>query len=130
MTSPDLEVELPGHESFVRMARLVVAGFATASTGLDDVQLGALRMAVAEACQSALDARRATDAEVPLRLRVRVEGGLLHVWVEDPTGGIAGDRLLVAELLVSELGVEAVQGGGTAAHLVVGAGADPTADSD
>ena len=128
MTSRDLEVELPGQASFVRMARLVVAGFATASTGLDDVRLGALRIAVAEACQSALEARDEADSQVPLRLRVRVEGGALHVWVEDPAGGIAGERLLLAELLVSELGVEDVQGGGTAAHLVVGAAAGPTDD--
>ena len=123
MKPRDLEVELPGEASFVRMARLVVGGFATASTSIDDAQLGGLRMAVAEACQSALEARADTDSQVPLRLRVRVEGGALHVWVEDPTGEMGGEHLLLAELLVSELGVEDLQGGGNAAHLVVGAAA-------
>src|SRR5688500_9620891 len=99
VTPRDLEVELPGQESFVRMARLVVAGFATASSQIDDARLGGLRMAVAEACQSALQARDCANRDAPLRLRVRMEGEQLHVWVEDPAGGIDGAQLLLAELL-------------------------------
>lgn len=119
MTPRDLEVELPGQASFVRMARLVVAGFATASSGLDDARLGGLRMAVAEAYEAAIAGRGDTDSTAPLRLRARMEGDRLHVWVEDPAGGIDGDRLLLAELLVTEMGVETISSGGNAAHLMV-----------
>jgi hypothetical protein len=119
VTPRDLEVELPGQESFVRMARLVVAGFASTSTDLDEARIGGLRMAVAEACRSAIEARALADSDVPLRLRARLEGERLHVWVEDPAGGMGGERLVVAELLVTELGVEPVAGGGNAAHLVL-----------
>jgi hypothetical protein len=116
VTPRDMEVELPGQAAFVRMARLVVAGFATASSGLDDARLGGLRMAVAEACESAIGSRDDVHGDDPLRLRVRMEGDTLHVWIEDPAGGIHGHDLLLAELLVSEMGVEPVVAGGNAAH--------------
>ena len=119
MTPRELEVELPGLESFVRMARLVVAGFATAAAEIDEARLGGLRMAVVEVCQMALRSRQDTMGDVPLRLRARFDGGRLHVWVEDPVGRIDGDRLLLADVLVSELEVSPGSGGGSVTHLVL-----------
>ena len=122
MTHCDLEVELPGQESFVRMARLVVAGFATASSDIDEARLGGLRMAVSEACQLALERRAPADRGTPLRLRTRMEDGQLHVWVEDSARGIDNESLRLAEALVSELEVSDGPRGSTVAHLVVDAG--------
>ena len=121
----DLEVELPGHSSFVRMAKLVVAGFASATAEIDEVRLAGLRMAVAETCQIALERRASADRHVPIRLRTRLEDSRLHVWVDDPAGGIDSDALRLAEVLVRELDVTPSPRGGTVAHLVVDTATSP-----
>ena len=121
MTHGDLEVELPREAPSVRVARLVVAGFAAALTELDDARLAGLRLAVAEACQTAIEERGDGPGTAPLRLRIRMADDKLHVWVDDPAGGLDSDRLLVAEMFVSELDVAPSPDGGTVAHLVVDA---------
>ena len=124
MTGRELGLELPADASFIRLARMLVAGFAAECHGLDEARLAGLRLAVSEVCGHMLagttEARR-------MRVDARAEGDQLDVWIRDRHGPVAdlaqGAGLAVADALVDELHLESGPDH-QVVHLRLAAGAD------
>lgn len=107
----DLRVELPADTSFIRLARMLVAGFAAECHPFDEARLAGLRLAVSEVCAHALTSHAAAGGEGPIGVRARSTPGRLEVWIDGrsrgsgPVGEPGGDRmpLAVADALVDGL---------------------------
>lgn len=84
MTAPveSFVLEFPPEAHYVSTARLFAAGIAR-TYGTDEELVEDLKVAVSEACTSAIKARRDGMSERPVRLSVRRDAGLLSFEAED-----------------------------------------------
>lgn len=80
-------LDVPAQPAFVGVARSVIATVATAIEGLDDDRLDDLRLAVSEACTSAVEAG-STNRMV---LRASQDGEHLEVSIQDAGSGMRSD---------------------------------------
>ena len=80
-------LDVPAQPAFVGVARSVIATVATAIEGLDDDRIDDLRLAVSEACTSAVVAG-STNRMV---LRASQDGEHLEVSIQDAGSGMRSD---------------------------------------
>lgn len=113
-------LDVPAQPAFVGVARSVITTVATAIEGLDDDRLDDLRLAVSEACTSAVEA----GSKGRIVLRASQDGENLEVSIEGagsgaPSGGADGEgfgfQLLTA--LVDEVTFVDDPQGGTGVRL-------------
>jgi serine/threonine-protein kinase RsbW len=134
LDSATVELKIPSHAEFIGVARMMIMGVASrTSFSYDEVE--DLRLAVGEACTSAID--RATKAKSPesqITIACRIEPSRLAITVSDPlpfdpnepatppptTDGLEeqGIGALLMEILVDEIHVDSSPEGGTVVSMV------------
>lgn len=77
-----VRLDLPARPAFVGVARAVVVTVATTLDGVSDERLDDLRLAVSEACTSAVE----QDGDNRVVVRCTTDDEYLDVIVEDPVG--------------------------------------------
>jgi serine/threonine-protein kinase RsbW len=140
---PELEIEVPPKPEFARVARHSVAAVARLHDLSDDVA-DDIRLAVSEACTTAILAREPNGEGSALVVRARTDGERMTVDLVDPSAtqlreidGPPGDldtedlpfeKLLAVPVirgLVDELRVSPHEGGGTRLRMVISTEAGP-----
>jgi serine/threonine-protein kinase RsbW len=80
-----VRLEIPAQPAFVGVARTVVVAVASSVTGIDDDRLEDLRIAVSEACTTAVEAHDGDGAQRVV-LRCAVDAETLEIRIEDGAG--------------------------------------------
>ena len=80
-----LRLEVPPVPAYVGLTRTIVTNLAASLPGIDDDRLDDLRIAVSEACTSAIDAHEPGDTD-PVVVRCDVDGDALYVQIDDRAG--------------------------------------------
>jgi anti-sigma regulatory factor (Ser/Thr protein kinase) len=90
-----VELEVPPSNEFLAVVRTVTATLASVASQLPDARIDDLRLAVTEACANAVDAerRKPDDRQLPIRLKLEVDGDKVAVEVHDEGGGFDPDAL-------------------------------------
>jgi len=83
-----VELEIPARAEFVALARLVVSSLASARRQIPDDRIDDLKLAVSEACTSAIEAHGAGEVQERVLLRWSEGDDRLEVSVEDSGSGL------------------------------------------
>ena len=89
-----LRLEVPAVPAYVGLTRTIVTNLAASLQGIDDDRLDDLRIAVSEACTSAIDAHEAGDDELVV-VRCETDDDALYVQIDDRAD--ASDRQALTE---------------------------------
>lgn len=134
---PDVEIELPAKPEFVRVVRHTLGAMARLHDVPDEL-VDDIRLAVSEACTTAVASAEGVPAAAPLLIRGSAQGGRITIEVVDPTSNVLREvlgppseldtedmpferalALPVIRGLVDELGVTPLPGQGTTLRMVI-----------
>lgn len=87
-----VRLEIPAQPAYVGVARSVVAAVAATVMGLDEDRLDDLRLAVSEACTTAVEARKDGVAAAHVELVCEEADDYLEVSITDEGQGFAPDE--------------------------------------
>jgi serine/threonine-protein kinase RsbW len=90
-----LRLEVPAVAAYVGLTRTIVTNLAASLPGIDDDRLDDLRIAVSEACTSAIDAHDPTDDDDLVVVRCELDDDALYVQIDDRADG--ADRQALTE---------------------------------
>lgn len=122
---------IPCAPEYVGTARLAILGVA-GRMGISYDQIEDIRLAVGEACTNAIErANRVAGAEATISIRCQIEAERLTIEIEDDVpaaagGGADGEEefsaqelgAVLMEILVDEVSIDTLPGGGTRTRLV------------
>ena len=129
-----VELEIPPRSVYVGVVRLAVAALARAA-GLDEAAVDDLKIAVSEACATAVLALEKAGSDESISISFSEAGGRIELDVadrgpgppaeQDPTDSQGFDSrsamsTALLSSLVAECSITARDGGGTLTHLVIG----------
>ena len=89
-----LRLEVPAVAAYVGLTRTIVTNLAASLPGIDDDRLDDLRIAVSEACTSAIDAHEPGDDDLVV-VRCDLDDDALYVQIDDRAD--ASDRQALTE---------------------------------
>jgi serine/threonine-protein kinase RsbW len=89
-----LRLEVPAEPAYVGLTRTIVTNLAASLPGIDDDRLDDLRIAVSEACTSAIDAHGPADDDLVV-VRCEMDDDALYVQIDDRADG--SDRQALTE---------------------------------
>jgi anti-sigma regulatory factor (Ser/Thr protein kinase) len=82
-----VELEIPPRHDHLALVRLVVESTARLGGKIPDRRIDDLRLAVSEGCSNALDAQRAVDCQLPVRVTIELSDEQVAVTLTDHAGG-------------------------------------------
>ena len=89
-----LRLEVPAVPAYVGLTRTIVTNLAASLPGIDDDRLDDLRIAVSEACTSAIEAHEPGEDEIVV-VRCEMDDDALYVQIDDSAD--AADRQALTE---------------------------------